>query len=260
MRIRVDHCELYCEATGDGPPVLFVHGFPLSGEMWRPTVQRLSGLRCIVPDLRGHGRSDATPDATISIYADDLAALLDGLGETRPVALVGLSLGGIIAFEFFRRHRRRLRALAIVDARAAAETPEGAARREAMIADVLREGSRAAAAAMIDNLFAAGVDPALRQTWHDVMAGTPPVGVVAAIRAIRDRPDALPLLAKIDCPALVVVGEHDAITPPEMLREIHAAIPGARFELIRGAGHMPPVEQPDRFAQVLAGFLAELPA
>ena len=259
MRIRVADTMLYCECTGEGPPVLFVHGFPISGEMWRPAVERLGPRwRCIVPDLRGHGRSDVSESVTIAQFAEDLAALLDALDERRPVVLAGLSMGGIIAFEFFRRHRARLRALVLCDTRANAETPEGVARREGVAQTALCEGARAVVDQMLPDVFAPAFPAERRKHWGDVMSGTPAQGVAAAARALGQRRESFTTLPRIDCPTLVVAGDEDKITPPDTLREIHAAIPGARLAVIPGAGHVPPVETPDEFVSVLRGFLDEV--
>lgn len=260
MEIEISGGVLHCEILGDGPPVLFAHGYLLSGDLWRATAEPLKNQwRCILPDLRGHGQSPASPDVTITRFADDLVELLDALGERGPVALVGLSMGGIIGFEFFRRHRARLRALGIVCARANGETPESAARWEALIQLVRREGSRAAADAHIERVFAPGVSPALKQDWYQRILNMPPAGVIAAARALAQRMEYRPLLPAIDCPTLVVAGEADGITPVETMREIHAAIPGAKLEIIPNAGHLPPLEQPQRLAGVLRAFLEGLP-
>lgn len=259
MLIEIDNLAVHCEVVGEGEPVLFIHGFPLSGEMWRGASEALSDRwRCIVPDLRGHGRSGASAGATMARYADDLAALLDMLKELRPVVVVGLSMGGYIAFEFYRRHRVRVRAMVLCDTRAEADAPDGAAKREAMAQDVLKNGSRAAADAMIDKLFATGTSPQLRQHWLDAMSRNPPVGVAAAARALATRPDSTPTLATIDCPTLLVVGREDAITPLAAMEAMASAIEGARPEIIEGAGHMPPVEQPGEFNRILRGFLESL--
>lgn len=258
--LTVGDADLYCEHhPGPGRPVLFVHGFPLSGEMWRPTVDRLAGEhRLFVPDLRGHGRSTATETASIARYADDLIAILDDFDERRPVAVVGLSLGGMIAFELFRRYRPRVRGLVLVCTRANAEPPEGVARRETLARQALEHGSAAVAGTMIDNLFAHVVDPALRRAWLDIMGRTDPRGVAATSLALAARPDSLATLPRIDVPTLVVAGDDDRITPVETLREIHAGIRGSRFEIVATAGHLVPVEQPDRFAALLGEFLRGL--
>ena len=258
INIQLGDCELYCKVRGQGTPLLFVHGFPVSGAMWRLAVERLGdGWRCIVPDLRGHGQSSVSEQVTIPRFADDLAELLDALDERTPAVIIGLSMGGIIAFEFYRRHRQRVRALVLCDTRANADTPEGAARREALAQKALREGSRAVADAMIDGVFAPGAAPELKAHWHTVMAQTLPAGMAAAARALAQRPESLSTLPQIDCPTLVVVGADDTLTPVESMREIHRLIRGSRLEVIPGAGHLPPVEQPDYFTRVLRSFLEE---
>jgi pimeloyl-ACP methyl ester carboxylesterase len=265
-----DGCRLACEVSGveTGPPVLFVHGVPLRGSMWSHAAAALAGwCRCIVPDLRGHGASDASDRATMAIFADDLATVLDRLGEKRPVVLVGLSMGGIIAFEFFRRYRPRLRGLALCSTRATPETAEGKEGRERLACDVLARGSVAAAEAMIDRVMApgggVGVGGGVRDKWFGVMASAPAVGVAAAARGLAERADSRPTLALIDVPTLVVAGELDVITPADQMRGMAGEIRGgggARFEVLRGVGHLAPVEAPEAFARLLAGWVKDLPA
>lgn len=258
MQHVINGCSLHYAIAGPptAPSILFIHGFPLSGEMWHTAANHLSNRwRCIVPDLRGHGRSQATAEASIGLYADDLASLLDALGETRPAVVVGLSMGGMIAFEMLRRHRGRVRALVLCDTRATPEPPEGLAKREAMAQTALREGSAAVADAMLPNLFAKTTPDSVRRTWRDRMAATPRAGIAAAARALAARPDSRPTLPQVDCPTLVLVGDADVLTPPEQLMEIHRGIRGSRFVTIDGAGHVPPVEQPAAFSLALGEFL-----
>lgn len=244
------------EVRGEGEPVLFVHGFPLSGELWSPVVERLGeGWRCIVPDLRGHGGSPATPEAGMRHYAADLAALLDALGETRPVAVVGMSMGGYVAFELCRRYPERVHALALVSTRAQPDTPEGARTRLETAERVLREGSAVVADAMVEKLFAPGAPRELRERWREAMAATDPVGVAAALRAMAARPDSFGTLRALERPVLVAVGEEDAITPPADARRMAEAARDARLEVIPGAGHMLPVEAPGALAEALRRFL-----
>lgn len=248
--------ELHYDILGSGPAVLFVHGFPLTGQMWQPSVATLSkSYRCIVPDLRGFGRSQASPTASMRIYADDLATVLDAAAQREPVVVVGLSMGGYVQFEFFRQHRSHVRAMVLADTRANEDNAEGRAKRQEMIAAVAKAGSKAAADAMIDKLFAPGVDPTLRREWLEIMSTASPMGVMAAVQAMADRPDSRPTLATIDVPTLIAVGEHDAITPPDVHREMHQAIRGSQMEVVPGAGHMLPVEKPAEFATLVGGFI-----
>lgn len=260
MQATVSGIRLSYEVFGQGSPLLFIHGFPLSGAMWHEVAGSLpGGWRGIVPDLRGHGQSGATPQVTIGQFADDLAGLLDAMSERAPAVVCGLSMGGIIAMEFYRRYTDRVRALVLCDTRANAETPEGIARREHMAQTALREGTARVVDIMIANLFAPSFPAERRSQWHTLMSATPAVGVAAAARALAGRPDSIPTLPEIRVPTLVICGEEDAISPPEMMRAMHALIPDSRFVLVPGAGHVPPVEQPDAFAAALGTFLASLP-
>lgn len=258
--IRTRDVATACCVGGGGPPVLFIHGYTLTGLMWRPTIDLIARrYRCIAPDLRGHGGSQATETATIADLADDLAFLLDGLGERRRVVLVGLSLGGIVAFEFFRRHRSKLAALVLCNTRTNAETPASKERWAKFLDDIRVRGSRAVAEAFIDYCFAQMTSPALRDDWFEIMASQPPQGMIATAHALAFRRSAADLLPNIDLPTLVVAGEHDRATPVETLREIHSAVPGAKWALIDGVGHIPPLESPPAFARVLLDFLDGLP-
>lgn len=259
MQYVIRNCALHCAVIGDGPPILFIHGFPLSHEMWLPVADQLRDhWRCILPDLRGHGRSAVSSEVTIAQFADDLTALLDVMRETRPVVLVGLSMGGVIALECFREHRARLRALVLANCRANAETAEGVARRAALAQAVLRDGSQVAADAMTDGLFAPTAPAELRSEWRARIARTPPAGVAAASHALAGRRESFSTLPKIDCPTLVIAGASDTITPPDGMQAMHALIPGSRYVVIPDAGHLTPIEQPAAFAAALRAFLSEL--
>jgi 3-oxoadipate enol-lactonase len=260
MYVTIDGTKLYCEVSGQGPPLVFIHGFPVRGEMWYATARELPDWKCVVPDLRGFGRSAVSDSVTIERFSDDLAAILDAIGERRPAIICGLSMGGVIAFDFFRRYHARVRALVLVDCRANAESEDGKRNREELAQGVLRHGSRFAAEGMIPKVFAPGVDPQVRSYWYDVICAMSPAGVAAAARGLSERADSNPTLGQIDVPTILIFGEQDEITPPDLARRMHAAIPGSRLEFIPNAGHVPPVEQPERFVSVLRAFLHTLPS
>lgn len=243
------------------PPILFIHGFPLDGSMWHHAAQHLApNHRILVPDLRGYGQSPPVGEhALIADYADDLADLLDAARISTPAVLVGLSMGGMIALDFARRFPQRLRALVLCCTRATPETPEGLERRAALAHEALNLGTANLAAAMASALFHPEVAPDLRALWQRRIAATDPRTVAAGARALASRPDARPLLPTLRVPSLVIAGESDTLTPPDSLRAIADAIPGAAFRIIPRAGHLPPVEQPQAFTQTLADFLRTLP-
>ena len=259
QRLMVHGVNLAVEVRGEGPPVLFVHGYPLDRTIWRDQVEALEGFRRIVPDLRGMGQSDA-PDLGygMSIYAADLAALLDALGIDE-VILCGHSMGGYIAFEFLRNWRSRVRALVLVDTRAEADTPEGRRARDAAAATARERGAAAVAESLLPKMLAPATvagRPEVVERVRGVMAGTPVAGMIGALAAMRDREGSESLLPGLaDMPTLVIVGEADSLTPPDQARVMAQAIPGARLAIIPGAGHLPSVEQPEATTRNLREFL-----
>ncbi len=261
--IPITDIELAVVEQGRGIPLLLVHGFPLDHTMWTGQIEGLGDLcRVIAPDLRGFGKSSATQGkVTMAQMADDLAALLDGLKIDQPVVFCGLSMGGYVAWEFFRRHRNRLRALLLCDTRAACDTPEVAQGRRATAAKVLAEGPQVVADSMMPKLFGKATlagKPELAMATRKVMLGTSPQGIAAAALGMAERFDATSLLPHIDCPSLVVVGQEDAISTVKEMQGIARAIPNARLVEIAGAGHMSPLEAPEAVNTAIRGFLETL--
>lgn len=261
-RITVNGVTLAVDVVGEGPAVLFIHGFPLDRTMWRSQLSGLAQWRRIAPDLRGLGHSDA-PDLGYSMatYADDLAALLDVLGEDR-VALVGLSMGGYVTFEFARRWPDRVAGMVLMDTRAEADTAEGKRGRDGLAAAAREQGAGAVADAMLPKLLAPATRdrlPELVLRTRRTIEATPVSGLVGALTAIRDRPDSTALLPRLGgWPVLVLAGSEDPVTPPQDMRVMADAIPGAEFLVVEGAGHLPPLERPDEVTGLLREFLGRL--
>jgi 3-oxoadipate enol-lactonase len=264
-KVTVNGISLAVHDEGSGPPILFVHGFPLSHSMWRSQLAAFStDHRVIAPDLRGFGESDVTEGTvTMEQHADDLVALLDELNVDEPVVLCGLSMGGYIAWQFLRKYPERLRALILCDTRAIADTPDGVENRKRLAKMVIENGSAAVAAAMLPNLFSPVTDKRdqsvideLRQT----IATTSPQGIAAASLGMAERPDVTSLLPTIKTPTLLVVGEDDGISTPEEMKTIADAMPKARLEVIPESGHMSPLENPAMVNQVILEFLQSLPS
>jgi len=261
-RFTLNGVNLAVEVKGDGPAVLFIHGYPHDRSIWAHPMAELEGFRRIAPDLRGMGESDA-PDLGYSMdtYAGDLAALLDTLGVEEAV-LCGLSMGGYVAFEFLRRWRRRVRGLVLMDTRAEADTGEAKRGRDAAAATARESGAAAVASALLPGMLAPTTlsgSPDVVDRVRSMMAATPVAGIVGALGAMRERSDSTELLpALAGLPTLVLVGEDDALTPPAQARAMADAIPGATLAVIPGAGHLPPVERPVETTRVLLDFLRSL--
>jgi len=257
-KISIDGRQVHYRVQGDGPPILFVHGFPLSGRLWDSVVAELrSRYRCVVPDLRGHGESEATPSVTMGGYADDLVRLLDVLDEHHPAVVVGMSMGGYVAFELCRRYPARVSALALTNTRAQADTAEAARGRRETAQRVLIEGSSVVAEAMAGKLFGPDAPEELKQEWREIMAGTPPLGVAAALEAMASREASFDTLSGFQGPVLVVAGAEDGITPIEDAEAMCAAADHSRLVIIPGAGHMTPVERPLELSVALESFVDE---
>jgi 3-oxoadipate enol-lactonase len=262
-RLTINGVGLAVDDVGTGPAILFIHGFGLDRTMWRHQVTGLAGWRRIAPDLRGAGRSDA-PDLGYSMatYAKDLAALLDALDVER-VVLCGLSMGGYIAFEFLRRWPERVTGLVLMDTQAEADTAEGRKGRDALIAATRERGSVAVVEGLLPRLLAEDAPtraPALVAELRRTIEGLPVAGLVGALQAMKDRPNSTGLLPRLNLPALVLVGEEDRITPPDVSRAMAAALPNAELEVVPGAGHVPTLEQPGLVTARLTTFLAGLPS
>lgn len=255
--------EISYEESGAGSPLVLLHGFPLDHSMWRAQLDGLSNrCRVIAPDLRGFGASPPTGDkVTMAQFADDVASLLDGLAIREPVTMCGLSMGGYIALEFWRRHRARLNALILCDTRAAADAPEVAQNRLVAADRVLQEGQAFLTGSMTPRLLAKNTlehRPDVVQTLRSMMTAASRAGIAAAARGMAERADFTSDLGQIDCPVLAIVGQEDAVSPPAEMRGMADAIPDASFVDIASAGHMSPMENPTEVNTSILAFLAGL--
>jgi pimeloyl-ACP methyl ester carboxylesterase len=254
----------FSDSGSSGPILLLVHGYPLNRSMWDPQFGALRSVaRVVAPDLRGFGASEAGPAGPLTMeqHADDLAGLLDVQGVTEPVIYCGLSMGGYVGFAFWRRHRARVRAFVFADTRASADTEEGRAARFEIARRAVEVGSaQPAIDAMMPKMFSptlrAGA-PVERQV-RAMMAGSSARAVADGGRGLAARPDSFDVLPTIDVPSLVIVGEHDQLTPPSDSEALVAGLPNARLERIDMSGHMSNLENPDQFNSVLLEFVARV--
>jgi pimeloyl-ACP methyl ester carboxylesterase len=255
---RVNDIQLSYDDIGTGLPIVFLHAFPLDRSMWAPQVGALVRQgRCIAPDLRGFGTSPPAPPYSMDQYADDVAALLEALGA-RPAVVVGVSMGGYIAFAFWRRHRAKVRALVLADTRAGADTDEGREKRRRLIEVARSRGSGTVAEMQIGSMVGETTRqrrPEVVETVRAMMAAAPVEGIVGALEAMMARPDSTPTLATIAVPTLIVVGEEDTVTPLADAQAMHAQIRGSRLEVIAQAGHICNLERPAAFTHIVSEFV-----
>ena len=262
MKTTINGINIAYSDRGTGTPLVFLHAFPLNRTMWGPQEEGLSRhYRVITMDLRGHGESDAPLwRFTLEQYADDVAGLMDHL-SIRQAVLIGLSMGGYVGFALSRKYPGRLRGLVLADTRAQADSEEARTGRFNLAQTAFRKGPEAVADIMMPKLLSATslkARPDLVDQVRRIIEGNEVSGMIVDSIAMADRPDSVPLLSRITCPTMVVVGEEDHTTPPAESRLIAQGIAGARLAVIPGAGHLSNLEQPEQFNKVIDEFAAGL--
>ncbi|MET7567463.1 alpha/beta fold hydrolase [Streptomyces sp. NPDC005492] len=241
-------------------PLVLIHGHPFDHTMWTPQIEAFSPTRRVIaPDLRGYGPHPA-PAPALTRFADfttDIEALLDDL-DVETFVLAGLSMGGQIAMDCYGRFPERVRGLVLADTFPAAETPEGVRTREAMADRLLHEGMGGYADEVLERMVAPTADPQVKAHVHGMMTATDPASAAAALRARAQRPDYRALLTRVHVPTLVVVGADDTYTPVSDAEAMHAALPDSTLHVIDGAAHLPNLERPKEFNEILGEFLAHV--
>lgn len=256
---RIDGVLLHYALGGaaDAPPVAFVNSLGTDLRIWDGVAARLEKrFRVLRHDSRGHGLSDAPPGPyRIADLAGDLLGLMDALGLNR-IGLVGLSVGGLVAQEIAVQHPDRLAALVLIDTAARIGTVEGWNER---IAKVEAGGLAAIGEAVVAGWFGA----AFARAHPDEVAGCrqmlermPASGYVATCAALRDT-DLTGEVTRIRAPTLALAGTEDRTTTPAIVRATADRIPGARFEAIEGAGHLPCLDRPEQVAALVEAHFGE---
>jgi pimeloyl-ACP methyl ester carboxylesterase len=258
-RIRSGDAEIAYASFGDGPPIVLLHPFPADHEFWLPASQFLeSRYRILVPDLRAHGESDAGEGpATMEKHADDLVRILDHAHVGRAI-FAGVSIGGYILFEFWRRYRNRVAGLALCCTRPQADTPEGRNTRLQAADDVLERGTEWFADLMVPKL----IGRTTHEARPDLVSGArrmilkmSPIDIAQVQHGMAARPDSVPTLKTIDVPTLILLGEEDTIATladGELMRQ---HISGSRLSVIPKAGHFAAWEQPEPVGKLLRQFV-----
>jgi 3-oxoadipate enol-lactonase len=251
-KVNIDGINLAYARRGEGAPLVLIHGYPLDHSIWdelAPLIEHDFDL--IIPDLRGFGESDVMEaDDSMLEYARDIAGLLTRL-KIQKAFLAGHSMGGYIALAFAREYEERVLGLAMVASQMAADTPERKEGRRATARQVLQQGVGVVVEAMAPKLSA---DERVQQFVRAVIARQPPLGIVAALTAMADRPDSSEIFASFPFPVTVVHGDADALIPVERGRAMKAALPSAHYVELPGDGHMPMMEKPAGVAEALRFF------
>lgn len=260
-----DGYTLHAEAHGEGVPIVLSCALATTSENWRPQVEPLvaAGLRVVLWDFRGHGRSDAPDDPgayDVRRVVEDLARVLDWAAPGQPAVLAGLSFGGLASLHLALRDPARARALVLVGSGPGFKNPDAQARWEALVertaSFVLRNGMQAFASGRASATLV-GLHPErpAAQAAARAIAAQTPHGIAHFARRVAGPAEpVLDRLGEIEVPTLVMVGEHDE----QYLRAadvLAARMPRAERASIERAGHIVNLDEPEAFDAALLGFL-----
>lgn len=259
QKITSDDAEISYDIASSGSAVVLLHPTPADHEFFLPVSRFLSSrYHLIMPDLRGHGESSlGNGPATMQKYAFDIARVMDAAAIDR-APLLGVSIGGRVIFEFWRRFRDRVSGLILCNTEARADTPEARANRFRTAEDVLRRGTEPFFESMLPKLLGETsrrsrpdlVDGALRMARK--MSAEDVAGVQ---RGMADRPDSVPTLKTINVPTLIITGDEDILTGIPEAELMKQNIAASEVRVVAKAGHFSPWEQPEEVGKLLRGFL-----
>lgn len=249
---------LHYDLTGPegAPPLVLIHALGTDLRLWDAVLPLLpAGLRVLRFSLRGHGLSDAPPAPyAMGALVRDTERLMDHLG-LREAVVVGLSIGGLVAQGLAVKRLDLVRALVLSNTAAKIGTADTWAQR---IAVIEAQGIEAVAEATLERWFSRPFrTSAQARLWRNMVTRTPLAGYLGCSAAIAGT-DFYTTTAGLRLPLLGIAGSDDGSTPPDLVRETVDLVPGARFALIRGAGHLPVVDQPELWAGHVRQFLRDI--
>ncbi len=261
-RVRSEDAEIVYEVRGSGAAVVLLHPFPSDHEFWYPVAGALEArYRLILPDLRGHGNSEAGEGpALMEKHARDVEKVMDAAGVGKAV-FVGCSIGGYILFECWRRFRERMTALVLCDTRPQPDTAEARANRLKNAATVLEQGTEPFLEGMIPKLMGTTTvrtRPDLVEGALSMMRKMSAEDINQVLRGMAERPDSVGDLKTITVPTLIVIGEEDGFSTPADGEFMRQKIAGSRLKVVPKAGHYAPWEQAEAVGGILRQFVDEV--
>jgi pimeloyl-ACP methyl ester carboxylesterase len=260
MKMQVAGATVHYVDVGprSNPTVVLIHAFPFSSEMWKYQIRALrERYRTVAFDLRGQGKSLAGNGLfTIEFLIDDLIALLDKLNIERAI-LCGLSMGGYVALRTIERHNDRVSGLILCDTKSEADTNDGKLARTKAIKEINKHGVKPFAASFLENAFSPSslANEKLVREATRIICRNKPLGLCGMLLALAARTDTTLALSQIDVPTLILVGEHDRITPPHYSKSMRLSIGDSELSILPNAGHISNLENPAEFNLHLLQFL-----
>jgi len=264
--------RLAFEDIGTGPPVVFLHPTPLDSDYWRPLIERMPGLRAIVPDLRGHGASElgtnlptgafslvpGAPVLSMAQLAQDTLELLDQVGIEQAV-FAGCSIGGYLLLELWREAPQRMRGLAFICSKPQPDNEAGLQKRVANI----HQTQIGNVSTMFDGMAQSLIGATARAQRPEIISELrshmtiTPEALVAVQAGLAARPDSVPTVATINVPVLAIAGGEDVTVSPVEMDAFQPAPGGCSYHVLPNAGHFSAYEQPEKLAEITIGWLTK---
>jgi pimeloyl-ACP methyl ester carboxylesterase len=259
MKRIINDLQVFTEGKNDKCPIVFVHGFPFDHLMWKNQIDEFSKeYFCVTYDIRGLGESPVGPGQyTIEMLVDDLEFIIDDLNLNKPV-LCGLSMGGYISLRAVERMENKFNALILCDTKSSADDDEGKLKRAAFIKQIDKGYFEEFIESFVTNCFGEDFINKNRKEFEEVVDRSKknnPLGVKGCLLAMAGRTDTTNYLSKISIPSLIICGEKDKLTPPEVMNQMENQIGQSKFVLIKNAGHMASIEDPETVNNAIKEFL-----
>jgi pimeloyl-ACP methyl ester carboxylesterase len=244
------------------PAVVFIHGFPLDSSMWKVTSEKLKeDFRIITYDIRGLGKSTLNGNPyTFEYLVDDLFLVTDNL-QLENFILTGLSMGGYIALRAVQRNPEKIKALVLCDTQAGNDVNEALLGRYINLNIILNDGADEFSLHFMPNVLSEYTrynNTKVVEYILNNIKNQSQTGLASNLVALATRTDTSEFLSEITCLVLGIVGDHDKVTTPEIMKKMISAIPKARLSVIKNSGHFPPLENPEEFNLALVSFLKEI--
>ncbi len=251
--------SIYQSGKPKNKAILFIHGFPYDHKMWQKQVKELeSTYHCVTYDIRGLGSSPAGDGQfTMESFVDDVEFIIDSFKLDKPV-ICGLSMGGYIAFRCMERMQDKFGGLIICDSKPESDNNEAKLRRVKGINTLNTEGVQKFVGEFVPGCFAPSSINNSQIPYKEVLNRSmkfDPVGVKGCLLAMLSRTDTTSYLPQIKIPTLIICGEDDKLTPPEVMKLTAEKITNSEFVIVPEAGHMTPIENPKFVNNVILNFL-----
>jgi 3-oxoadipate enol-lactonase len=259
MEIKHLNISIFTKGDANRQPIIFVHGFPYDHHMWDKTVDALAEeYYCVTYDIRGLGASDpADGQYTMEMFTEDLFSVIEKLNLNKPV-LCGLSMGGYISLRAVEKNEKKFKALILCDTKSEADNNQNKIKRAQAVNIINTKGLNAFLNEFIPTCFAEESIERLEKEYEEVFnrsAKFSPLGVKGCLLAMAGRTDTTDYLKKIEIPGLLLGGDKDKLTPPDVMKGMSSLIKNSQFYVVPRSGHMTPIEQPEFVINKISEFL-----